>query len=232
MTPASVDERWETDFVVELRMRDIDGARIGDALEQVRSHCAESGQDVRGAFGDPVAYARSLDLPAASRAGLAGVLVSSALGLLSMFLTVWAVMAWKEGEAFEVTIGRLVAGGVLVLVVALIAASVRVIVEHPWRALAVAVVLLAAFLAAELYLTAVVVALPAPAVAVVGAALLIATSIRDHARASADADPVVSPVDEADSSRRAAHRLGILSAWSLPIGTTVLAVVIWLLPAR
>ena len=53
---------WESDFVLRLRMSNVSGRDIGDALQQVRAHCAESGQTPREAFGDPLAYADSLPL--------------------------------------------------------------------------------------------------------------------------------------------------------------------------
>lgn len=44
--------RWCDDFVLELRLRDVPGARIGDHLAEVESHCIETGTDPEEAFGD------------------------------------------------------------------------------------------------------------------------------------------------------------------------------------
>ena len=53
-------DSWRDAFVTELRLHDVDGARIGDALAEVDAHCQESGQSPARAFGDPEAYAAAL----------------------------------------------------------------------------------------------------------------------------------------------------------------------------
>ena len=221
------DTTWETDFVLELRMLDVDGRRIGDALEQVRAHCAESGESAPEAFGEPVAYARNLELPAVP-VRLAGVLVRSLVGLAGMFLTLAAVRAWQSAQPFTLTAGLLVEVGVVALAVGLAARYLRTVVDRPVRAIAVAVLLAAAVTAGQL-LTAAVAQVPARPVVAVGVAMLLAAAITEHRSAVRAADPVVSPVDAAASARarRAARRTSVLSAWLLPAGTAVLAAVGW-----
>ena len=58
-----IEETWSEAFIIELRLIGVHGSRIGDALTEVDSHCAESGSTAADAFGDPVEYARSLGLP-------------------------------------------------------------------------------------------------------------------------------------------------------------------------
>lgn len=62
-------------LLVELRRRGVPGDRVGEAIAEVESHVAESGEDPVTAFGEPDAYAErlseSLHLPA-GRAGRAG----------------------------------------------------------------------------------------------------------------------------------------------------------------
>lgn len=48
---------WRDAFVVQLRLRDVPGRSIGDALAQVDAHCAESGESPLQAFGDAAEYA-------------------------------------------------------------------------------------------------------------------------------------------------------------------------------
>ncbi len=48
---------WRDAFLVQLRMRDVRGTAIGDAIAEVDAHCAESGQEPAEAFGDPRQYA-------------------------------------------------------------------------------------------------------------------------------------------------------------------------------
>ncbi len=53
-------DEWRDSFLLELRMRKVPGARIGEALAEIETHCADSGQSPGEAFGDPVAYAQAL----------------------------------------------------------------------------------------------------------------------------------------------------------------------------
>jgi len=60
-----VDEAWADSLLLELRLLGVAGDRIGEAVSEVESHCAESGQSAQEGFGDPVEYAHSLQLPEA-----------------------------------------------------------------------------------------------------------------------------------------------------------------------
>ncbi len=53
-------DEWRDTFLLELRMREVPGARIGEALAEIETHCADSGESPDEAFGDPVAYADAL----------------------------------------------------------------------------------------------------------------------------------------------------------------------------
>jgi hypothetical protein len=53
------DDAWREAFVLELRLREVPGSVIGEALAEVDAHCADSGQTPQEAFGDPVRYAAS-----------------------------------------------------------------------------------------------------------------------------------------------------------------------------
>ena len=55
-----VDPVWAEQFAIELRSLGVAGARIGDALREVDSHCQEGDQSAPQAFGDPADYARRL----------------------------------------------------------------------------------------------------------------------------------------------------------------------------
>lgn len=47
-------------LLLAMRLRDVPGRQIADALAQVDSHCAETGEDPRDAFGPPGEYADRL----------------------------------------------------------------------------------------------------------------------------------------------------------------------------
>jgi hypothetical protein len=108
-----VVKKWANSFVLELRMLDVEGRRIGAALSEVESHCSDSGQSAQEAFGDPVEYARSLQLPTLAptpeppRAALrsAAPIVVQVLGML---LLSSSFAAWLQGQQLEITTGNLV----------------------------------------------------------------------------------------------------------------------------
>ena len=222
MSRDQVGNGWETDFVVELRLLDVSGEHIGDALEQVRSHCAESGEDARTAFGDPAEYARSLGLPAQD-VRFAGMLLGTAGGLVGMFLALWGFTAWLDGEAVAVTLGRLVAAVVLVMAAPLLLRYLRTVLERPWHAVAVMALGLATVVAAPLVLTAALARLPALVVTVTGLVLVIGTALWEHF-GGVPADPVVSPVAKSRRPVRAAA-----ATWLLPVGAVAMMGLAWAL---
>lgn len=218
-----VDSAWERDFIVELRLRDVDGRTIGDALAQVRSHCEESGQPMREAFGDPAAYARSLELPSAPSVEAGIVAVRSILGLIAMFLTLWSFTAWLDGEGLTLTLGRVVALLLLGAAVLMVARAIGFIIRHPWRSSIVMGSVVASVVVAELLLPQPLVVLPALAVVAVGAVGLVATSLWDVRSSKTSDDPVIDPVTgRDDDDSRAGRVLLALTPWLLPISTAVL----------
>ena len=126
-----VDEVWSEGFCLELRLIGVEGARIGEALSEVESHCSDSGQSARLAFGVPVEYARSLLLPVDGDHGPRAVLrflVPGSMQVLGMFLLVWSLVEWLRGQQLEVTTGHLViAAAFLVTVMALVRYAVSVL---------------------------------------------------------------------------------------------------------
>ena len=57
LRPNHLRDPWRDSFVLELRLRNVTGSRIGDMLAQVDAHGADSGEEPEQAFGDPVDYA-------------------------------------------------------------------------------------------------------------------------------------------------------------------------------
>jgi len=115
-----VTPTWRDAFVVELRLRDVRGDAIGDALAEVDAHCADSGQDAMTAFGDPAGYARGLAdvLPTHRRTPVRDV-VAVVLQTAGVMGTVWSVRPWLRGEPLTASTGPVVTAA-LCLVVAVV----------------------------------------------------------------------------------------------------------------
>jgi hypothetical protein len=246
-----VDQRWAQSFMVELRLIGIDGARIGEALSEVESHCSDGGQSAQDAFGSPVEYARSLHLPAdvdhSPRAVLKS-LVPMIVQILGMFMLNWSFESWLRGQRLEVTAGRLVITvgfllGVLILV-RFTDSVLRVAVYHPVRS---AILAFFAFLATTATCVAALVLLDSAIWRgsagwglAVGAATLVGGVVWAIVRLGAPGsgeDPITSPFDTAgtppgDEAPGQLRRLvgpsllGTLTYTAMiPVGTTFLLAV-------
>lgn len=112
--PQHLQDAWRDDFVIALRLRNVSGRQIGDALALVDAHCTDSGEPPEEAFGDPVDYAthvaaqvRPVDLASSLpplRAGLLGLAI-----LLAVAALLAGVTGLTKGVPAEVRLGSLVA---------------------------------------------------------------------------------------------------------------------------
>lgn len=115
-----LEAAWRDEFVFELRMLDVPGDVIGDALVTADTHVAESGETAQEAFGDPTVYAqeiagstsRRVD-PRLSVRSVVGVVagVAGTLGAIA------STLAWLDGTPVRLSVGML-SGLALALVVA------------------------------------------------------------------------------------------------------------------
>lgn len=236
-----VEAEWAEAVLLELRLQGVRGDRIGEVLAEVDAHCVDSGLPAADAFGDPVAYARSLELPAEedlSPRGLVGVVVPGALQVLGMLATVWGVGAWADGEPLSFTVGLLASLAiVLALAVSLVwtaDAVLRAVVHRPLLAvLGVVVVPFGVMVGLPLLLDHEVVAVPAPWVTLLGAGLVAVVQVhevrqRRQGRGSSLEDPVVLPLGgPVQPSGRAVAALSVVTTWQMPVLTVVLAGLTW-----
>ena len=232
-----VEDEWSQAFLLELRLRGVDGRRIGSALAEVEAHCAESGESARSAFGDPEAYAADLaPAPAAASPDLARTAATSVLGLAGMLLTLAAVGAWSAGTEVELTTGFLAVSALavlgIVLVVRLAEPLLRAVVEHWWVAVLGGGVPIAIFVAVLVTWRETVVSAPVLPSLVAGLALLAVHTVLTL-RGPDLADPVVGPEGAGgngtlreDPVSRGLDRLG---PWLFPVLTAVMAIPLLLL---
>lgn len=197
-TKALTTKEWLDELVVQLRLRDIKGAVIGDAVASVESHLAESGETAQEAFGDPTEYARSLvfaddDLVVMSPLGWVAYLAPVMLGVLACFLSGEVVTAAFERRDVDVTWGGLVAVVVAVLMCVVLVRFSRALLAR-WAILAAfcggAVVL---GMAPLLTLRGVVLQVPVVVVVLLVVALLTVSVIGMRHNVVAHDDPLVDP---------------------------------------
>lgn len=216
-----VPARWRDELVLTLRLRDVSGAQIGDAVAHVESYCAESGESAEEAFGDARTYAQSLPfdapLPSSTFVPLSHLL-RLGVSLAGMFVTVEAVSGWVSQETPSLSLGVLVAVVVVVLVAVLVTRRLEWVVRHPWLGALALVPGMGVTMAALLLLDQPVLSVPPVPMTIFGILLLVGPSVWETARRSAaDADLVVSPLDDPEDARRANGRSTLLAAWIIPL---------------
>lgn len=223
-----VDKAWADDFIIRLRMRDVPGDRIGDALAEVDAHCADSGEGAPDAFGDAEDYADSLDLPELpDESGVRSTLLGSGLQLVGIVLAPQAFGAIAAGEHLVISAGGL---ATLAVTVAILAAFARWhdqvlggLIARPWPwSAAFGLLATASFLPLLLWKHPV--ADVAPWAGVLVSVALLAAGVIVQAKALGPADPVVLPGVEAPQRARKADPV----VWMMPVAAVVLSIFAWL----
>jgi uncharacterized membrane protein len=234
-----VDRAWLDAFVVELRLRDVPGARIGDALAEVDAHCVDSGEEAAAAFGDPVAYARSLDLPPV--AGAAGevrrVVAAVAIQLAGLLLLPATAAAVARGAEVAIAGGTLLASVLAIAAVSGLAVApsgaLRVVLGRPVVAWAGLTAITAAVaLPAVLWRSASVHLGPGVVAVVALAALATGTVIGWRALGAEDPvrapDPAGSPTGARATRARTARAVTTAPLLLVPAATALLTAASWL----
>lgn len=236
-TVSAQDRQWIDDMVVELRLRDVSGPAIGDAVASVESHLSESHESARDAFGDPRSYARSLVFTDEQRATMtlrdwASALLPSLVGLLGLGLSTSAVRAYRLDTDTAITLGPILS---LLFIALFVALSVRFLGALLRRPLAGFVWFCAGFAGAASL--AIVVRTPAFAapralVAALSVLLLVGGAIAETMLHSRLVDPITDPRDGSDRysaprASRAGRALGRSAGWIIVAAAILLGIVTW-----
>lgn len=231
----TVDERWERDFVLALRVRDVSGVAIGAALEEVKGHCVETGESPADAFGPPLAYAKSLSFPESAQVRGMPSLRTTAYGLFAL-AGLWvfpdAAGALLRGARMEVTKGQVVSAVTLLVVVVLLAWVVSPLAQKPFvAALAVTAALFLVIGPGILWRTPAFEAGALVPTVLAGLALLVGAVglVRRHTDDAAD--PLVDPVTgRAEQARRVPGLLLRFGPLMFIVVAVTLAVLDWRVP--
>ncbi|WP_101523311.1 hypothetical protein [Nocardioides houyundeii] len=168
---------WLDELTLELRLKDVSGRDIGDAVATAREFLRDSGTSAEEAFGSPREYADALALAPAPDAerGVRRAVLGGLLVLLGFFAVVYAGgPAWR-GESVELdasTVALLLLAALLVLLIPRYLSTVMH--AAPWRiGLGAAVVFAVQVLIAFTLGDVTVASLPALPIALVGAVVLV-----------------------------------------------------------
>jgi hypothetical protein len=219
---------WLDELTVELRLRDVSGRDIGDAVASAREFLTDTGTPAEDAFGPAREYADALALepvPDAS-AELRRSVVGGLAGLLGFFAVVFATPDALRREDLFLSVGTLVLAATAVIL--LLAAPVylkHIVRSRVWKVLLVVVVIFAVQIFAAAAFGAVAVAwVPALPVVLVGGVLLVGAALWAQFRTPL-ADPVREPMASANVASRSRRFLDAFPAWPL-VGMAIVFVAI------
>jgi len=235
---AHIDPGWAEAMLLELRLLGVGGARIGAALAEVDSHCAESGQTAEEAFGDPAVYAKSLGLPTeddVSPKALAWIAAPVLVQVLGMLLLLPSFSAWRAGDLARFSTGMFASVGLLlVLVFATIGRIeflLRMVLQRPRVAWAAGMAPLTLLVAVQILLRTNALQVPAAWAMALALLLLAAGTVwglawhRTHPTA---ADEVVAPLAQSPYRSWAPSIVPVLTTGLVPLATAaVLALSLW-----
>ncbi|WP_040160711.1 hypothetical protein [Nigerium massiliense] len=184
---------WLNRFAAELRLRGATGAQTGDALAEVESFVADSGQTPQEAFGDPRAYAETV-MPAEraeSRRSLAGVVAVGGAAYLGAGAVIGALLS--GGGPVPVRLGEVVAVGALAVVSVVLARAFPVLArtKRLWGLLVFLLVGMVLTVLPGLLYPQPIASVPAWASGVVGVALLALAA--SYLSVLAKSDPIRDP---------------------------------------
>ncbi len=232
-------KKWTDDFVIELRLADVPGSRIGDELATVQAHCEETGESPEKAFGSAKEYAQSLGYSLQESTGgeYLAASVPVLLQVLVMLPLTSAVIAWVQGHNFTMNIVQVLGSlGIVLLIVATLSfLKIRTLIEKPWVLMGamvpvVGLGLLTAF-SAQWDVPTLIDTDPLPVV-IIGVVLMITLTLwglKSVSRDNVEEDLVISPLATSEEKSREKHQVRWIQSLPLlliPVATLLESVAI------
>lgn len=234
MSSPQTTESWIKDFILTLRLRDVRGDAIGDAVAVVRTHVADSGQDALTTFGDPRAYAEDLELPTVQGATWSSVgVMAPALSLVAVLVLGPAASAVFDGSTLGLPLPQL--GLFLVPLTLMLALPYyfTYAVRHVWVfalvfIMATGAAALAGIFAPQRGTPAIMVLEPGWMLGVATATIAIATAWQLRSALTDAPDPLVDPLQPSSAPERHEKLAAVLPALFMPAGAFIVLAVVWL----
>lgn len=224
------DATWFDEFTIELRLLAVPGIDIGDALASAREFLADSGTSAEECFGSPRNYAAELGLATMPQRAVNGVGLRAGLGVLGLIGFTVSALPLVQGEAVRVDLPTITMFVIVIVGAVLMPTFLRSLARVRPRAwMFVVAVLLGLALPIGLNLAidsaATLFTVPALAVVIISALLVLVPAIWSQARHSLRDDPIIDPGVTPASRPSLATRLFLgLVTWSMVMAS----IVIWL----
>ncbi|AWB87686.1 hypothetical protein [Mycetocola zhujimingii] len=213
------NDAWLDQFVLELRLLDVSGADIGDAVATAQEFLADSNQTATDAFGPAREYARSLDLPpvAGARADITRAIMTGIVSLVGFFAVVFAAPAALAGDAVEVRLSQLTLVALALVLLSLAPRLFQLIARvGTWKLVVAGMLLFGLQVALDLTLRHIVLfELPGLPVALVGGGVLLGVALWETIRERGESDPVRAPMEAPVVATGWSRFVSVLPNWIL-----------------
>lgn len=230
------EKQWMDEFILELRLREVRGDAIGDAVASVRELVTDSGQDPLSAFGPPREYADGLELPRVSQAGRTSWndILAPAIAVLAFLVYSPAVWAHFGGTGLGYSMPQLLLLLVPAFTVACLPLYFNRAVRNPWILMTVIGLSVAAAIAASFFAP---VAGEAPwleadalSVCLVAGLIMVATAIWGAISSlRMPDDPIVDPLQARKTGPKAARlAVAVIPSLMLPLAAVLTTLTAWL----
>ncbi|MDO5696675.1 MAG: hypothetical protein Q4G51_01750 [Dermatophilus congolensis] len=232
----SLPAAWADDVILELRLRDVSGARISEILTEAEAHVAETGESPQEAFGDPKAYAASFDFAGQSRAPGVGVgwhLAAAAVMLFGSILVNRHLRDFVTGAMSQITVGDVLSAVLVLGLLLTVFRWLRAAMEWPRLMSGLAsVAWLAGFVALRVWGGPVLVSVPAVTLIVIGTVAMLAGAVAMTYFTLRDPQDLLTPPTVRDGAAPPlrdprADRMSLFAIWVLPVFTLVMALFTW-----
>ena len=135
MTTIALDKKWFDEFIVELRLRDVLGYAIGDAVASARELLDDTGHSAVDTFGPAREYAESLELPREpGKSWSSRRLWPSILGVVAFTIFVQTFSAWTQNESILISPAQLALIAAPGVLVAFLPFYLQFIIRRRWLA--------------------------------------------------------------------------------------------------
>lgn len=222
---------WADDVIIELRLRDVSGARIMEILTEAERHCIESGDSPGEAFGDPKEYAASFDFDGQRRAPGAGLGPYIAAGASMLFGCLLVMRHFNDlaaGEASQFTVGGVASLLLVVVLFCTVGVWLRWVAQGPrGRVLLGSVAWVAAFIGLQVWGGPVLATVPALWPVLVGAVLGLAGAVGLTVLTLRDPQDLLTPPGAPATRDRAFDHSQLLAIWILPAFTVFMSGFAW-----
>jgi hypothetical protein len=228
MIQETTNKKWFDEFVLELRLRQVPGEAIGDAVASARELLIDTGQRAEEAFGPARGYAAELEMPTAPKyEWVRKALWPSLLGLLAFLLFNQAVVPWVRSDVMLVSPAQAAFLATPLVVIAFLPLYIAAAVRRIWLLMLLVAVcalsgLLSGVLAPTTRADAWLALNPLPWLIGSAATMVVLSFVTTIRSLSADSDDIIDPSNNTSNNDARKKPVMLITNWLFPIFALVM----------